>query len=164
MGDGKSNQKLCYGHPQSVELAELLKWIFGKIAQAIFLLFYKKSIPAEHSLCSGGASPKSIFQSISITSVRRFKNRLRIKREIRRRRIRIYFFVLLFSLTVFIHSKNSFFQPHQYLLHYFEKPCRLLFHQYRIAPLHLHLKEWAICNQHQSLELVLYAAMPRNPE
>jgi hypothetical protein len=70
----------------------------------------------------------------------------------------------LFSLSVFLHSKHSFFQPHQYLLHYFEKPCRLLFRQYQVSSLFLHFKQWAICNQHPSLERVLYAAMPRNPE
>lgn len=44
-----------------------------------------------------------------------------------------------------------------------EKPNRL-FTQYRIASLTLMLNQWRIANQHESLALVLYAAMPRNPE
>ena len=45
----------------------------------------------------------------------------------------------------------------------FEKPNRL-FKKYRIASLGLLLNQWRITHQHASLEQVLYAAMPRNPE
>ena len=64
---------------------------------------------------------------------------------------------------VFIYFKNYLVRISNLIYLHSEKPTRV-FKKYRIAPLKLMLQQWRIANQHQSLELVLYAAMPRNPE
>lgn len=60
--------------------------------------------------------------------------------------------------------QNYLFKDYKIINHHFEKPRRSLFCQYQIAPLPLHLKQWLICNEHESMALTRYAEKPRNPE
>jgi hypothetical protein len=66
--------------------------------------------------------------------------------------------------TIFIHFHNYIIKRYTYIKEYFEKPTILLFHQYPVAPLVLHLAQWRLANEAESLIVVQYATKPRNPE
>jgi hypothetical protein len=66
--------------------------------------------------------------------------------------------------TIFNHFQNYIFNRYTYIKEHFEKPTILLFHQYPVAPLVLHLAQWRLANEAESLIVVQYATKPRNPE
>jgi hypothetical protein len=66
--------------------------------------------------------------------------------------------------TIFHYFQNYIFKKYESIKEQFEKPTILLFHQYPVAPLVLHLAQWRLANEAESLMLVQYATKPRNPE
>jgi hypothetical protein len=66
--------------------------------------------------------------------------------------------------VIFYYFHHYIFKVYKYSSHHFEKPNRALFQQYRAAPIFLHLKQWRIANEAESLILIQYATKPRNPE
>ena len=79
-----------------------------------------------------------------------------------------YLFLILFGSitlkTIFHYFQNYIFKRYKYTKELFEKPTILLFHQYPVAPLVLHLAQWRLANEAESLIVVQYATKPRNPE
>lgn len=65
--------------------------------------------------------------------------------------------------AIFNHFHNYLFKVYKCINQHIEKPVSALFKQYRIAPLFLHLKQWCITNQTESLMVVQYATKPKNP-
>ena len=66
--------------------------------------------------------------------------------------------------TIFNHFQNYLFKRYECIKEHFEKPTVLLFQQYPVAPLVLHLAQWRLANEAESLIVVQYATKPRNPE
>jgi len=66
--------------------------------------------------------------------------------------------------TRFNHFQNYIFKRYTCVKEYIEKPTVLLFKQYPVAPLVLHLAQWRLANEAESLIVVQYATKPRNPE
>jgi hypothetical protein len=66
--------------------------------------------------------------------------------------------------VIFYHFHHYIFKVYKYSSPHFEKPKRVLFEQYPGAPLFLHLKQWRIANEAESLIQIQYATKPRNPE
>jgi hypothetical protein len=66
--------------------------------------------------------------------------------------------------TIFRYFQNYIFKRYKCIKEYFEKPTILLFQQYPVAPLVLHLTQWRLANETESLMVVQYATKPRNPE
>jgi hypothetical protein len=66
--------------------------------------------------------------------------------------------------TIFNHFQNYIFKRYTCIKEYIEKPTILLFHQYPVAPLVLHLAQWRLANEAESLMMIQYATKPRNPE
>jgi hypothetical protein len=66
--------------------------------------------------------------------------------------------------TIFRNFQNYIFKRYQCVNQHFEKPASLLFQEYRIAPLLLHLKQWLIANETESLMHLHFAQIKRNPE
>jgi hypothetical protein len=66
--------------------------------------------------------------------------------------------------TIFHHFQNYIFKKYECIKEQFEKPTILLFKQYPVAPLVLHLAQWRLANEAESLIVVHYASKPRNPE
>lgn len=65
---------------------------------------------------------------------------------------------------IFYYFHHYITKAYQCIHQHFEKPTSLLFQQYRIAPLVLHLAQWRLANEAESLMVVQYATKPRNPE
>jgi hypothetical protein len=65
--------------------------------------------------------------------------------------------------TIFNHFQNYIFKRYNCINQQFEKPNRVLFHQYRCTPLFLHLNQWRTANEAESLIMVQYAMKPKNP-
>lgn len=104
--------------------------------------------------------------STSFDYINRFFNRIHRPLHLLRLLCRIFF--LFLSGTITLKTALKYFKLYltkicKNLYSPFEKPNRL-FKKYRIAPLTLMLNQWRIAHQNESLEQVLYAAMPRNPE
>jgi hypothetical protein len=66
--------------------------------------------------------------------------------------------------TIFNHFQNYIFNRYICIKEHFEKPTILLFKQYPVAPLVLHLAQWRLANEAESLMVIQYATKPRNPE
>jgi hypothetical protein len=66
--------------------------------------------------------------------------------------------------TIFNHFQNYIFKRYECIKEQFEKPTILLFQQYPVAPLVLHLAQWRLANEAESLMMIQYATKPRNPE
>jgi len=66
--------------------------------------------------------------------------------------------------TIFNYFQNYIFKRYICIKEYIEKPTVLLFQQYPVAPLVLHLAQWRLANEAESLMVVQYATKPRNPE
>src|SRR6185312_11693085 len=66
--------------------------------------------------------------------------------------------------AIFYHLHNFLFTIYKCIKEYFEKPSILLFQQYPVAPLVLHLAQWRLANEVESLMVVQYSTKPRNPE
>jgi hypothetical protein len=66
--------------------------------------------------------------------------------------------------AVFNHFQNHLFKRYKCIKELFEKPTILLFQQYPVAPLVLHLAQWRLANEVESLIVIQYATKPRNPE
>lgn len=66
--------------------------------------------------------------------------------------------------TIFNYFQNYIFKRYTCIKEYIEKPTILLFQQYPVAPLVLHLAQWRLANEAESLIVVHYASKPRNPE
>jgi hypothetical protein len=66
--------------------------------------------------------------------------------------------------TIFNHFQNYIFKRYKCIKELLEKPTILLFQQYPVAPLVLHLAQWRLANEAESLIVVQYATKPRNPE
>lgn len=66
--------------------------------------------------------------------------------------------------VIFYYFHHYIFKVYKCINQHFEKPKCVLFHQYRLAPLFLHLKQWQIANETESLIQLHYAEKPRNPE
>lgn len=80
-----------------------------------------------------------------------------------------HFIYVIFSGTLALQIITRYFSHYisaKYgcITEFFEKPYWLLFPQYRITPLHLHLKQWRIANEHKSMAHVRYAEKPKHPE
>lgn len=65
---------------------------------------------------------------------------------------------------IFYHFHNYLFKIYKYPTPHFEKPKCVLFHRYRCTPLILHLGQWQIANETESLIHLHYAQIKRNPE
>ena len=90
-----------------------------------------------------------------------------IQISITRNRRRCLFLFLSGTLTlnaIFNYFQNYIFKRYTCIKEYIEKPTILLFHQYPVAPLVLHLAQWRLANEAESLMLIQYANKPRNPE
>jgi hypothetical protein len=93
--------------------------------------------------------------------------RITRNRSIYQRICRCLFLFLFGTITlkrIFYHFQNYNFKRYKCINQHFEKPASVLFQEYRIAPLFLHLKQWRITNEAESLMVVQYAMKPRNPE
>jgi hypothetical protein len=66
--------------------------------------------------------------------------------------------------VIFYHFHHYIFKVYKYSSRHFEKPNRVLFAQYPGVPHFLHLKQWRIANEAESLIQIQYATKPRNPE
>lgn len=66
--------------------------------------------------------------------------------------------------VTFFHFSKYIFKSYKCINRHFEKPKKVLFHQYRCTPLFLHLKQWCITNEAVSLIQLHYARIKRNPE
>jgi hypothetical protein len=66
--------------------------------------------------------------------------------------------------AIFSHFHNYLFKIYKCINPHFEKPDRVLFQQYRCTPLFLHLNQWQIANETESLIRLHYAQIKRNPE
>jgi len=80
---------------------------------------------------------------------------------------RCFYLILSGSITlktIFRYFQNYIFKRYKCIKEDFEKPTILLFQQYPVAPLVLHLAQWRLANEAESLIVVQYATKPRNPE
>jgi hypothetical protein len=71
------------------------------------------------------------------------------------------------SLTlkvIFYYFHHYLFKAYKCINEHFEKPKRVLFYRYRCTPLFLHLSQWQIANETESLIQLHYAQIKRNPE
>lgn len=66
--------------------------------------------------------------------------------------------------AIFHYFQNYIFKKYECIKEHFEKPTVLLFQQYPVAPLVLHLAQWRLANEAESLMVIQYATKPRNPE
>ena len=66
--------------------------------------------------------------------------------------------------TIFRYFQNYIFKRYKCIKEYWEKPSILLFQQYPVAPRVLHLTQWRLANEVESLMVIQYATKPRNPE
>lgn len=66
--------------------------------------------------------------------------------------------------VIFCYFHHYLFKVYKYSSRHFEKPNRVLFQQYRCTPLFLHLNQWQIANETESLIQLHYARIKRNPE
>jgi hypothetical protein len=66
--------------------------------------------------------------------------------------------------VIFYYFHQYLFKVYKYSSRYFEKPKRVLFYRYRCTPLILHLGQWQIANETESLIHLHYAQIKRNPE
>jgi hypothetical protein len=71
---------------------------------------------------------------------------------------------LFLSGTITLKTIFNYFQNYICIKEHLEKPTILLFQQYPVAPLVLHLAQWRLANEAESLMVVQYASKPRNPE
>jgi hypothetical protein len=62
------------------------------------------------------------------------------------------------------HFPKYLFKLYKCINQHFEKPNQVLFQKYRCRPLSLHLNQWQIANEAESLIQIQYATKPRNPE
>ena len=65
---------------------------------------------------------------------------------------------------IFYHFHHYITNAYRYINRHFEKPKRELFQQYRIVPLSLHLNQWQIANEIESLIQLHYTQIKKNPE
>ena len=66
--------------------------------------------------------------------------------------------------VIFYYFHNYIFKTYKCIYRHFEKPNSVLFQQYRCTPLFLHLGQWHIANETESLIQLHYAQIKRNPE
>jgi hypothetical protein len=66
--------------------------------------------------------------------------------------------------AIFHHFQHYIFKRYQSINEHIEKPTILLFQQYPVAPLVLHLTQWRLANEAESLIHLHYAQIKRNPE
>ena len=76
----------------------------------------------------------------------------------------LFIFGTLTLKTIFRYFQNYIFKRYKCIKEHIEKPTILLFHQYPVAPLVLHLTQWRLANEAESLMMIQYATKPRNPE
>lgn len=81
----------------------------------------------------------------------------------------IRFLSLLVSGTItlkiiFRYFRHYISTKYRCINEYFEKPGCLSFQKYPCLPPFFNLNQWCIANEHVSLEQVLYAQEPRDPE
>jgi len=80
---------------------------------------------------------------------------------------RCFYLFLSGTLTlkaIFRYFQNYIFKRYKCIKELFEKPTILLFQQYPVAPLVLHLAQWGLANEAESLIHLHYAQIKRNPE
>lgn len=65
---------------------------------------------------------------------------------------------------IFYHFQHYITKAYKCITPHFEKPNRVLFYQYRCAPLSLHLSQWQMANETESLIHLHYMQIKRNPE
>ena len=66
--------------------------------------------------------------------------------------------------VIFYYFHHYLFKVFKYPSPHFEKPNHVLFKQYRCTPLFLHLNQWQIANETESLIQLHFAQIKRNPE
>jgi hypothetical protein len=66
--------------------------------------------------------------------------------------------------VIFYYFHHYLFKIYIFPRPHFEKPNRVLFQQYSCTPLSLHLGQWHIANETESLIQLHYARIKRNPE
>ena len=62
------------------------------------------------------------------------------------------------------HFPKYLFKLYKCIYEHFEKPNYVLFQKYRCTPLFLHLSQWQLANETESLIQLHYAQIKRNPE
>src|SRR6185312_7333774 len=76
----------------------------------------------------------------------------------------LFLFGTITLKTIFRYFQNYIFIRYKCIKEHFEKPSILLFQQYPVAPLVLHLTQWRLANEVESLMVIQYSTKPRNPE
>jgi hypothetical protein len=66
--------------------------------------------------------------------------------------------------VVFYYFHHYLFKVYKCINQHFEKPNQVLFQKYRCTPLVLHLSQWQIANETESLIQLHFAQIKRNPE
>ena len=66
--------------------------------------------------------------------------------------------------VIFYYFHHYLFEVYKCINENFEKPNSVLFQEYRCTPLFLHLGQWHIANEAESLIQLHYARIKRNPE
>jgi hypothetical protein len=66
--------------------------------------------------------------------------------------------------VIFYYFHHYLFKVYKCINENFEKPNSVLFQEYRCTPLFLHLGQWHIANETESLIQLHYAQIKRNPE
>ena len=66
--------------------------------------------------------------------------------------------------VIFYYFHNYLFKVYKCINQHFGKPNQVLFQKYRCTPLSLHLSQWQIANETESLIQLHFAQIKRNPE